>query len=145
MDPLHFFFFSFFFHKLDFYSSSNPRKTKLQLSLSPSYRHRQDPLSVPLCFIDPSFAHRKCIQKCCNKKGHITCMHCGPQIDRRDAHFLPFASENQFLEPDYEDYGVGINNNIAYLRFMDLIVSEKQVSCHKFYKRSYKLISVCLN
>ncbi|MFS7999842.1 hypothetical protein Hanom_Chr12g01171351 [Helianthus anomalus] len=29
----------------------------------------------------------------------------GLQIDLRDAHFLAFASENQFLEPDYDDYG----------------------------------------
>ncbi|KAJ0752981.1 putative E3 ubiquitin-protein ligase MARCH [Helianthus annuus] len=96
------------------------------------------------------FAHRKCIQKWCNKKGDITCEICnqiyspdyalppartnpdvmtidirhawGPQIDLRDAHFLAFASENQFLEPDYEDYGVGSNNSIAYLRFMALIL-----------------------
>ncbi|MFS7988261.1 hypothetical protein Hanom_Chr11g01032631 [Helianthus anomalus] len=70
---------------------------------------------------------------------------CGLQIDLRDAHFLAFASENQFLELDYEDYGVGSNNNIVYLRFMALILSEKQASCHKFYKRSYKLIIVSLN
>ncbi|KAJ0631675.1 putative E3 ubiquitin-protein ligase MARCH [Helianthus annuus] len=114
------------------------------------------------------FAHRKCIQKCCNKIGDITCEICnqfysldytippartnpdvmtidirhawGPQIDLRDAHFLDFDSENHFLELDYEDYGVGSHNNNAYLRFMALIVSEKQVSCHKFYKRSYKRI-----
>ncbi|MFS8009996.1 hypothetical protein Hanom_Chr14g01291791 [Helianthus anomalus] len=55
-------------------------------------------------------------------------MNGGPQIDLRDAHFLAFASENQFLELDYEDYGVGSDNNIAYLRFMALIVTEKQVS-----------------
>uniref|UniRef100_A0A251TAW7 Putative meiotic nuclear division protein 1 n=1 Tax=Helianthus annuus TaxID=4232 RepID=A0A251TAW7_HELAN len=30
----------------------------------------------------------------------------GLQIDLWDAHFLAFASENQFLEPDYDDYGV---------------------------------------
>ncbi|KAF5754580.1 putative E3 ubiquitin-protein ligase MARCH [Helianthus annuus] len=119
------------------------------------------------------FAHRKCIQKCCNKIGDITCEICnqfysldytippartnpdvmtidirhawGPQIDLRDAHFLDFDSENHFLELDYEDYGVGSHNNNAYLRFMALIVSEKQVSCHKFYKRSYKRIIFCLN
>ncbi|KAI3783467.1 hypothetical protein L1987_42550 [Smallanthus sonchifolius] len=97
------------------------------------------------------FAHRKCIQKWCNKKGDITCEICnqvyspdyalppertnpdvmtidirhawGPQIDLRDAHFLAFASaENQFLEPDYEDYGVASNNSIAYLRFMALVL-----------------------
>ncbi|XP_076941525.1 uncharacterized protein LOC143611120 [Bidens hawaiensis] len=97
------------------------------------------------------FAHRKCIQKWCNKKGDITCEICnqvyspdyalppartnpdvmtidirhawGPQIDLRDAHFLAFATaENQFLEPDYEEYGVASNNSIAYLRFMALIL-----------------------
>ncbi|KAF5821943.1 hypothetical protein HanXRQr2_Chr01g0020731 [Helianthus annuus] len=46
----------------------------------------------------------------------------GPQIDLRDAHFLDFASDDQFLEPVYEDYGVGSNNNNAYLRFMALIL-----------------------
>ncbi|KAM0068500.1 putative E3 ubiquitin-protein ligase MARCH [Helianthus debilis subsp. tardiflorus] len=73
-----------------------------------------------LCVGFPIFAHRKCIQKCCNKKGHITYEICnqiyspdyalppattgevatriwhawGPQIDLRDAHFLDFASDN---------------------------------------------------
>ncbi|KAJ0787844.1 hypothetical protein HanPI659440_Chr05g0184921 [Helianthus annuus] len=30
----------------------------------------------------------------------------GLQIDLLDAHFLAFVSENQFLEQDYDDYGV---------------------------------------
>nr|XP_043617654.1 uncharacterized protein LOC122589425 [Erigeron canadensis] len=97
------------------------------------------------------FAHRKCIQKWCNKKGDLTCEICnqvyapnytlpptrsnpdvmtidirhawGPQIDLRDTHFLAFASaEHQFLEPDYEDYAVSSNSNIAYLRLMALIL-----------------------
>ncbi|XP_071712066.1 uncharacterized protein [Rutidosis leptorrhynchoides] len=97
------------------------------------------------------FAHRKCIQKWCNKKGNTTCEICnqvyspayalpptrsnpdvmtidirhawGPQIDLRDTHFLSFASaEHQFLEPDYEDYGVANNGGIAYLRFMALLL-----------------------
>lgn len=97
------------------------------------------------------FAHRKCIQKWCNKKGNTTCEICnqvyspdyappparinpdvmtidirhawGQQIDLRDTHFLSFASaEHQFLEPDYEDYGVASNGSIAYLRFMALIL-----------------------
>ncbi|KAL7583395.1 uncharacterized protein LOC111896817 [Lactuca sativa] len=96
------------------------------------------------------FAHRKCIQKWCNKKGDITCEICnqvyspnyalpparinpdvmtidirhawGPQIDLRDTHFLAFASEHQFLEHDYEEYDVSSNTSIAYLRFMALIL-----------------------
>lgn len=96
------------------------------------------------------FAHRKCIQKWCNKKGDITCEICnqvyspnyalppartnpdvmtidirhawGPQIDLRDTHFLAFASEHQFLDQDYEEFGVSNNTSIAYLRFMALIL-----------------------
>nr|GEW53185.1 zinc finger, RING-CH-type, zinc finger, RING/FYVE/PHD-type [Tanacetum cinerariifolium] len=97
------------------------------------------------------FAHRKCIQKWCNKKGDITCEICnqvyspdytppptrinpdvmtidirhawGPQMNLRDAHFLAFASgEHRFLEPDYEEFDVASNSSIAYLRYMALIL-----------------------
>ncbi|PWA36794.1 zinc finger, RING-CH-type, Zinc finger, RING/FYVE/PHD-type [Artemisia annua] len=97
------------------------------------------------------FAHRKCIQKWCNKKGDITCEICnqvyspdytlpptrinpdvmtidirhawGPQMNLRDAHFLAFASgEQRFLEPDYEEFDVASNSSIAYLRYMALIL-----------------------
>ncbi|KAI3973352.1 hypothetical protein MKX01_020727 [Papaver californicum] len=79
------------------------------------------------------FAHRKCIQKWCNKKGDITCEICnqvyspnytlpppitnpdglaidirqawGQRIDLRDPHFLALAAEHQLLHPDYDDYG----------------------------------------
>ncbi|KAL4556922.1 hypothetical protein LXL04_035089 [Taraxacum kok-saghyz] len=95
------------------------------------------------------FAHRKCIQKWCNKKGDITCEICNqvyspnyalppaitnpnphvmtidirhawaPHIDLRDTHFLAFTSEHQFLEQDYD---VSSNTSIVYLRFMALIL-----------------------
>ncbi|KAL6582369.1 hypothetical protein OROMI_006383 [Orobanche minor] len=81
------------------------------------------------------FAHRKCIQRWCNKKGDITCEICnqvfspnyssppqrsnadviaidirqawGPHIDLRDPHFLAFAAaERQFLQSEYDDYAL---------------------------------------
>ncbi|GJS23714.1 zinc finger, RING-CH-type, zinc finger, RING/FYVE/PHD-type containing protein [Tanacetum coccineum] len=77
------------------------------------------------------FAHRKCIQKWCNKKGDITCEICnqvyspdytlpptrinpdvmtidirhawGPQMNLRDAHFLAFASgEHRYNDDDLQ-------------------------------------------
>ncbi|GKE60115.1 zinc finger, RING-CH-type, zinc finger, RING/FYVE/PHD-type containing protein, partial [Tanacetum coccineum] len=108
-------------------------------------------LSIDLHFDLILFAHRKCIQKWCNKKGDITCEICnqvyspdytlpptrinpdvmtidirhawGPQMNLRDAHFLAFASgEHRFLEPDYEEFDVASNSSIAYLRYMALIL-----------------------
>ncbi|XP_059655130.1 uncharacterized protein LOC132302297 isoform X2 [Cornus florida] len=88
------------------------------------------------------FAHRKCIQKWCNKKGDITCEICnqvyspnytlplarsdpdvmaidirqawGQHINLRDSHFLALAAvERQFLQSEYEDYAVTNNGSIA--------------------------------
>ncbi|XP_022874963.1 uncharacterized protein LOC111393589 [Olea europaea var. sylvestris] len=78
------------------------------------------------------FAHRKCIQRWCNKKGGITCEICNQvfspnytvptprsnadvmtidirqawaqHIGLRDPHFLPFTTaDSQFLQSDYDD------------------------------------------
>ncbi|CAL5348078.1 unnamed protein product [Camellia sinensis] len=94
------------------------------------------------------FAHRKCIQRWCNKKGDITCEICsqvyspnyilppksnpevmaidirqpwGPHIDLRDSHFLALtAAERQFLQSEYDDYGVA-NSSLACIRSVAII------------------------
>ncbi|KAL5784167.1 hypothetical protein ACOSQ2_006559 [Xanthoceras sorbifolium] len=97
------------------------------------------------------FAHRKCIQRWCNKKGDITCEICnqvfspnyslpparsnpdvmaidirqawGPHIDLRDSHLLALAAaEHQFLQAEYEDYAVANTGSIACLRSVALIL-----------------------
>ncbi|KAG0491998.1 hypothetical protein HPP92_005396 [Vanilla planifolia] len=79
------------------------------------------------------YAHRKCIQKWCNKKGNTTCEIChqsyapnysapppqdnsdalaidisrqawGARIDLHDSHFLAIAAEQELLHAEYEDY-----------------------------------------
>lgn len=95
------------------------------------------------------FAHRKCIQRWCNKKGDITCEICsqvyspnyilppksnpevmaidirqpwGPHIDLRDSHFLALtAAERQFLQSEYDDYGVA-NSSLACIRSVAIIL-----------------------
>ncbi|XP_057957258.1 uncharacterized protein LOC131150517 [Malania oleifera] len=97
------------------------------------------------------FAHRKCIQKWCNKKGGLTCEICnqvyspnyslppassnpdvmaidirqawGPHIDLRDPHLLALAAaERQLLQSDYEDYATANSGSIACLRSIALIL-----------------------
>ncbi|KAK3002371.1 hypothetical protein RJ639_022532, partial [Escallonia herrerae] len=97
------------------------------------------------------FAHRKCIQKWCNKKGDITCEICnqvyspnytlppaksnsdvmaidirqawGPHIDIRDPHFLAFAAaERQFLQSEYDDYAAANKGTIACFRSVAIIL-----------------------
>lgn len=97
------------------------------------------------------FAHRKCIQRWCNKKGDITCEICnqifspnyslpparsnpdvmaidirqawGPHIDLRDSHLLALAAaERQFLQSEYEDYTVANTSSLACLRSIALIL-----------------------
>ncbi|KAK1577736.1 hypothetical protein Q3G72_024370 [Acer saccharum] len=97
------------------------------------------------------FAHRKCIQRWCNKKGNITCEICnqvfspnyslpparshpdvtaidirqawGPHIDLRDSHLLALAAaEHQLLQSEYEDYAVANTSSIACLRSIALIL-----------------------
>ncbi|KAH7833903.1 hypothetical protein Vadar_010915 [Vaccinium darrowii] len=91
------------------------------------------------------FAHRKCIQRWCNKKGDITCEICyqvyspnyivplprgnpevmaidisqawGPHIDLRDPRFLALtAAERQLLESEYDEYTVANNGSLACFR-----------------------------
>ncbi|KAL1806224.1 hypothetical protein ACET3Z_029292 [Daucus carota] len=91
------------------------------------------------------FAHRKCIQLWCNKKGDITCEICnqvfspnydlppaknnsdvmaidirqawGANIDLRDPHFLAFAAaESRFLQAEYEEYAVANSASVACFR-----------------------------
>lgn len=97
------------------------------------------------------FAHRKCIQRWCNKKGGITCEICyqvfspnytiPPQrsnddvmsidirqawaqhIGLRDPHFLSFTTaEHQFLQSDYEDYTVANSGTLACFRSVVIIL-----------------------
>ncbi|KAK9287646.1 hypothetical protein L1049_016083 [Liquidambar formosana] len=97
------------------------------------------------------FAHRRCIQRWCNKKGDITCEICnqvyspnyslpparsnpdvmaidirqawGPHIDLRDPHLLALAAaERQLLQSEYEDYAVANSGSIACLRSVALIL-----------------------
>ncbi|XP_042468366.1 uncharacterized protein LOC122051335 [Zingiber officinale] len=96
------------------------------------------------------FAHRKCIQRWCDKKGNITCEICnqafGPNytappirpssdvlaidirddwdtlIDLRDPHFLAIAAAQQDLLNDYEDYATENANGIACCRVITLIL-----------------------
>ncbi|KAJ0832244.1 putative E3 ubiquitin-protein ligase MARCH [Helianthus annuus] len=71
------------------WSRGNPKSidaatTIIRFLINLQRRHFISALDSQLCFIDPSFAHRKCFQKCCNKKGDITCEIC-----------------NQIYSPDY--------------------------------------------
>lgn len=98
------------------------------------------------------FAHRKCIQKWCNKKGDITCEICnkvfspnytipppsrsnpdvmaidirqawGPGVDIRNPHFLAFAAaERQFLQSEYDDYAIASSGSLACFRYVAIIL-----------------------
>ncbi|KAJ8538552.1 hypothetical protein K7X08_027773 [Anisodus acutangulus] len=97
------------------------------------------------------FAHRKCIQKWCNKKGDITCEICnkvfspnytlpparsnpdvmaidirqawGPDMDIRNPHFLAFAAaERQFLQSEYDDYSIASSGSLACFRYVAIIL-----------------------
>ncbi|CAL9197908.1 unnamed protein product, partial [Musa hybrid cultivar] len=97
------------------------------------------------------FAHRKCIQKWCNKKGNITCEICnqvfapnysvppsrpspdviaidirqswGSRFDLRDSHFLTItAAEQELLNAEYEDYAAASASGIACCRTVALIL-----------------------
>ncbi|KAK8556410.1 hypothetical protein V6N12_002812 [Hibiscus sabdariffa] len=97
------------------------------------------------------FAHRKCIQRWCNKKGDITCEICkkdfspnyslpptrsnpdvlaidirqawSPHIDLRDSHLLVLtASQSQLLQSEYEDYVAANSGSLACLRLVALIL-----------------------
>ncbi|KAK9159550.1 hypothetical protein Syun_005891 [Stephania yunnanensis] len=96
------------------------------------------------------FAHRKCIQRWCNKKGDITCEICnqvytpdyslppisnvdgiaidirqalGAQIDLHGPHFLALtAAEHQLLQSEYEEYAVANNSGMACFRSVALIL-----------------------
>ncbi|KAM3266445.1 hypothetical protein P3L10_003439 [Capsicum annuum] len=97
------------------------------------------------------FAHRKCIQKWCNKKGDITCEICnkvfspnytlppatsnpdvmaidirqawGPGMDIRNPHFLAFAAaERQFLQSEYDDYAIASSGSLASFRYVAIIL-----------------------
>ncbi|PPS20329.1 hypothetical protein GOBAR_AA00218 [Gossypium barbadense] len=97
------------------------------------------------------FAHRKCIQRWCNKKGDITCEICkqvfspnyslpptrsnpdvlaidirqtwSPHIDLRDSHLLVLtASQSQLLQSEYEDYVAANSSSLACLRLVALIL-----------------------
>nr|CAD1832216.1 unnamed protein product [Ananas comosus var. bracteatus] len=97
------------------------------------------------------FAHRKCIQRWCNKKGDITCEICnqvyapnyslpparsgsdvvavdirqgwGTRIDLRDSHFLAIAvAEQELLQAEYEDYAAANSTGVACCRTVALIL-----------------------
>ncbi|CAI9770917.1 unnamed protein product [Fraxinus pennsylvanica] len=96
------------------------------------------------------FAHRKCIQRWCNKKGGITCEICNQvfspnyavpaprtnadvmtidirqawaqHISLRDPHFLTFTTaDRQFLQSDYEDYTIA-SGTLACFRSVVIIL-----------------------
>nr|AIY53276.1 zinc finger protein [Tamarix hispida] len=91
------------------------------------------------------FAHRKCIQRWCNKKGDITCEICsqvfspnyslppartnpdvmtidirqawGSHISIRDHQLLALAAaERQFLQSEYDEYAVANSSSVVCLR-----------------------------
>ncbi|XVE80917.1 hypothetical protein DITRI_Ditri15bG0019800 [Diplodiscus trichospermus] len=97
------------------------------------------------------FAHRKCIQRWCNKKGDITCEICrqvfspnytlpptrsspdvlaidirqawSPHIDLRDSHLLVLtASQSQLHQSEYDDYVAANSGSLACLRSVALIL-----------------------
>ncbi|XP_042377744.1 uncharacterized protein LOC121970832 [Zingiber officinale] len=97
------------------------------------------------------FAHRKCIQKWCNKKGNITCEICNQafapdyvspsseiglnittidirqswssQFDLRESHLLAIsAAEQELLNADYEDYAAAGSRVIAFCHTVALIL-----------------------
>ncbi|KAA8532138.1 hypothetical protein F0562_006720 [Nyssa sinensis] len=89
------------------------------------------------------FAHRKCIQRWCNKKGDITCEICNQvfspnytlpprsnpdvmAIDIRqawDPHFLALAAaEREFLQSEYEEYAVANSGSFACFRSVAIIL-----------------------
>ncbi|MBA0696171.1 hypothetical protein Goari_002748, partial [Gossypium aridum] len=97
------------------------------------------------------FAHRKCIQRWCNKKGDITCEICkqvfspnyslpptrsnpdvlaidirqtwSQHIDLRDSHLLVLTtSQSQLLQSEYEDYVAANSSSLACLRLVALIL-----------------------
>ncbi|KAL8482800.1 hypothetical protein ACS0TY_025725 [Phlomoides rotata] len=97
------------------------------------------------------FAHRKCIQRWCNKKGDITCEICnqifspnyssppprsnadvlaidirqawGPHIDLRDPRLLAFAAaERQFLQSEYDEYAITNSGTLTCFRSVAVIL-----------------------
>ncbi|XP_008790604.2 uncharacterized protein LOC103707761 [Phoenix dactylifera] len=97
------------------------------------------------------FAHRKCIQRWCNKKGDITCEICnqvyspdyslpqkrassdamtidirrswGTQIDLHDSDLLAIAAaEQELIRAEYEDYEAANTSSIACCRSVALIL-----------------------
>lgn len=97
------------------------------------------------------FAHRKCIQRWCNKKGDITCEICNqifspnyssppprinadvlaidirqawsPHIDLRDPRLLAFAAaERQFLQSEYDDYAIANSGTLTCFRSVAIIL-----------------------
>ncbi|KMZ68761.1 RING zinc finger-containing protein [Zostera marina] len=108
------------------------------------------------------FAHRKCIQKWCNKKGDITCEICNQvyapdysvppairsssdnyavdisqtwanQVDLNGPRFLAFTSaEHEFITSEFEDYSTAHNNGIALCRSVALILMMLLLIRHAF-------------
>ncbi|XP_074320089.1 uncharacterized protein LOC141656902 [Silene latifolia] len=97
------------------------------------------------------FAHRKCIQKWCNKKGDITCEICNQvftpnysvppprsspdvmAVDLRQAWGHPYGfhdhnllalaeAERRLLESEYDDYAVATAGNVTCLRSIAIIL-----------------------
>ncbi|WCJ41243.1 RING/FYVE/PHD zinc finger superfamily protein [Euphorbia peplus] len=94
------------------------------------------------------FAHRKCIQRWCNKKGDVTCEICNQvfspnysvpparsnpdvmaidirqawrqHIDLRESHLLALAAAE--IQSDYEDFAMANTSSIACLRSIALIL-----------------------
>lgn len=109
----------------------------------------QDMESPCACNGTLKFAHRKCIQRWCNKKGDITCEICnhvfspdyvnppkhadvmaidirqawGSNFNLQDPHFLAFAAaEQQLLQSDYEDYATSNGSTLACFRSVVIVM-----------------------
>ncbi|KAI8030032.1 Protein NRT1/ PTR FAMILY 5.10 [Camellia lanceoleosa] len=66
------------------------------------------------------FAHRKCIQRWCNKKGDITC-EIWSQVYSPNYILPPKSSNPEFLQSEYDDYGV-VNSSLACIRSVAIIL-----------------------
>ncbi|CDP10865.1 unnamed protein product [Coffea canephora] len=109
----------------------------------------QDMESPCACTGTLKFAHRKCIQRWCNKKGDIRCEICnqmfspdyisppkhadvvaidireawGSNFNLQDPHFLAFAAaEQQFLQSEYEYYATTNSSTLACFRSVVIVV-----------------------
>ncbi|KAG5143665.1 hypothetical protein JHK82_019360 [Glycine max] len=97
-------------------------------------------------FLGMQFAHRKCIQRWCNKKGNTICEICNQAFSpnyslppvrsnaimtndirqewghNADLRVALASAEQQLLQTEYEDYAMSQTSSIAFLRSVTLIM-----------------------